>query len=87
LNQPELPFSIKKIDSRISCCFSGTPAKVAAWFLASEKEPTHARSLRRHRHPYLSEMQKFHVPDEAHTASVAGLRFRTADIHMQDLQL
>jgi hypothetical protein len=32
-------------------------------------------------------MQKFHVPDEAHTASVAGLRFRTADFHMQDLQL
>jgi hypothetical protein len=48
---------------------------------------THARSLRRHRYPYLPEMQKLHALDQAHAASVAGLRFRTADFHMQDLQL
>ncbi|MGD0849350.1 hypothetical protein [Bradyrhizobium sp.] len=87
MNQAKGPFSIKKIDSRIRCCFSGTPVKVAAWFLASKKEHAHANSLWRHRYPYLPEMQKFHAPDEAHTASIAGRRFRKADFYLPGLPL
>jgi hypothetical protein len=32
-------------------------------------------------------MQKFHAPDEAHTASIAGRRFRKADFYLPGLPL
>jgi hypothetical protein len=87
LNQPELPFPIKKIDSRMRCGSSGTLAKVAAWFLSKQKEHTHANPLWRHRYPCLSEMQKINGLDEAHAASVAGPQFRTADFYLLGLPL